>query len=166
MQGTGARELTIRRMGEEDLPQIAAIEREIFSAPWSENGFRESLRLENTVFLAAQENNLTDSADESCRDKRRTVVGYIGMYISLDEGEITNVAVAPWARRRGIGSQLVRRLVEEGRRAGVRRFVLEVRYSNIAAVELYHGQGFVEVGIRPGFYERPKEDARIMVKEI
>jgi ribosomal-protein-alanine N-acetyltransferase len=93
------------------------------------------------------------------------IVGYCGMYTTPGEGEIVNVAVHPAFRRRGIARRLLKRLLEEGRDAQVERFILEVRRSNENAVALYEGLGFQTLGIRPGFYEHPREDALIMCRE-
>ena len=76
--------ITVRAMQVKDAEQVSELERAIFSQPWSYQGFVDSLSLPNTVFLVAEENN--------------KILGYIGMYLSIDEGEITNVAVAPEMR--------------------------------------------------------------------
>ena len=113
------------------------------------SGIVDSLSLPNTVFLVAEENN--------------KILGYIGMYLSIDEGEITNVAVSPNAvpwhwRHAACGSK------KRGREPlGRQRIVLEVRCSNDSAIRLYERNGFVNHGVRKGFYEFPKEDAYIMI---
>ena len=76
--------ITVRAMQVKDAEQVSELERMIFSQPWSYQGFVDSLSLPNTVFLVAEENN--------------KILGYIGMYLSIDEGEITNVAVSPEGR--------------------------------------------------------------------
>ena len=83
----------IRSMTAEDAAKVASLEAEIFSQPWSENAFLDSLRLPDTIFLVAEESGV--------------IQGYIGMYLAVDEGEITNVAVDPACRRRGIGEGLL-----------------------------------------------------------
>ena len=82
--------ITVRAMQVKDAEQVSELERMIFSQPWSYQGFVDSLSLPNTVFLVAEENN--------------KILGYIGMYLSIDEGEITNVAVSPEMRCHGIGA--------------------------------------------------------------
>jgi ribosomal-protein-alanine N-acetyltransferase len=94
------------------------------------------------------------------------VAGYIGMYLAMDEGEITNVAVAASARKRGIGKALIRELVEKAARRGISRIVLEVRVGNRPAIALYEQMGFRRIGTRKGFYDFPKEDADIMELQI
>ena len=83
----------IRPMTEADVPAVAELEAQIFSQPWSAQGFLDALALSDTVFLTAEEEG--------------QIAGYIGMYLSVDEGEITNVAVAPLMRRRGVGWELL-----------------------------------------------------------
>lgn len=141
--------ICVRRMCPEDAAEAAALEEQIFSQPWSKKGFLDALNLPNTIFLVAEEDG--------------GLAGYIGMYISLDEGEITNVAVAPQFRRQGVGTQLIAEIRREAAARGVTSIVLEVRVSNEAAILLYEKCGFGSCGVRKGFYELPKEDARIMV---
>ena len=141
--------ITVRAMQVKDAEQVSELERAIFSQPWSYQGFVDSLSLPNTVFLVAEENN--------------KILGYIGMYLSIDEGEITNVAVAPEMRCRGIGGMLLAEAKKEAESRSVGKIVLEVRCSNDSAIRLYERKGFQKVGVRKGFYEFPKEDADIMI---
>lgn len=80
------------------------------------------------------------------------------------EGNITNVVVAEEARNKGIGTKMLRHLMEEGERNGLGAFTLEVRVSNAPAIHVYEKLGFLSEGIRPNFYEKPAEDAVIMWK--
>lgn len=139
----------IREMKPGDTEEVAALEREIFSQPWSRQGFLDALGMDCTIFLVAEEAG--------------QILGYAGLYAAPGEGEITNVAVAPRARGRGLGGLLVAALKERAEESGLTRLVLEVRVSNGAAIRLYERSGFVRQGVRRGFYERPKEDAYIMV---
>lgn len=141
--------IQIREMQVKDADAVAAIEQQIFSQPWSRQGFLDAVNLANTVFLVAEENN--------------RIVGYIGMYVAMDEGEITNVAVAPVERCHGIGGMLIAELLKIAENKGIARIVLEVRVSNDSAIRLYEHNGFVQCGVRRGFYEFPKEDAYVMV---
>lgn len=151
MKKVGMREkmVIIRNMQESDIEMVANIEAAAFSQPWSANGFRDALHMGNAIFLVAEEN--------------KKILGYIGMYISLDEAEITNVAVEVSERRRGIGRMLLDEMKKEAEQHGITRIVLEVRVSNQNAIHLYERGGFVDCGIRRGFYQFPKEDACIMV---
>ena len=135
--------ITVRAMQVKDAEQVSELERAIFSQPWSYQGFVDSLS------LVAEENN--------------KILGYIGMYLSIDEGEITNVAVAPEMRCRGIGGMLLAEAKKEAESRSVGKIVLEVRCSNDSAIRLYERNGIVNHGVRKGFYELPKEDAYIMI---
>ena len=141
----------IRRMTEEDLPSVAAIEKESFTQPWSESGFRSSLRSQDTMYLVA--------------DGDGKILGYTGLLRTFEEADITNVCVAYSCRGKGIGQALVAALMSEGRKAGIRRFTLEVRKSNSAAIHIYEKLGFHSVGFRKRFYSYPVEDACIMWTE-
>lgn len=147
--------MRIRKMMPEDVRQVAAIERDEFSQPWSEQGFLDSLDNPDTLFLVAE-----DAAMDESR-----ILGYVGMYCALDEGEITNVAAAQQARRRGVGKALIGELLRQAKERGICRIILEVRVSNTPAIRLYEGMQFYKVGTRKGFYDFPKEDAGIMVWE-
>ena len=92
----------------------------------------------------------------------RKIVGTAGMRIIGAEGDIDNVAVLPEYRNLGIAGKLMNELLNTAREAGAEEFTLEVRVSNAPAIKVYERAGFVSEGIRPGFYEDPKEDANIM----
>lgn len=134
----------------DDISQVAEIERQIFSIPWSEKAFRNSMESDNTIYIVAKENN--------------NVVGYAGMYLSFEEGNITNVAVNPLSRRKGIGEKIVRDILNRAYEKGVRDVFLEVRETNSVAIALYEKIGFKEEGIRKNFYDKPRENALIMWK--
>ncbi len=89
------------------------------------------------------------------------LLGYLCRWIVADEMQVLNVAVAPAARRRGIGAALVAEARREARARGCASLTLEVRRGNVAARGLYRSQGFAEVGVRPGYYARD-EDALIL----
>jgi ribosomal-protein-alanine N-acetyltransferase len=139
----------IREMTEADVPAVAALEAENFSMPWSKAGFTDALCREDVIFLVAAD------ADR--------IIGYVGVYCSLDEGEITNVCVAAGARRMGVGERLLTELFKRLREQEIFRVVLEVRQSNAPAIRLYEKLGFESAGTRRDFYERPREDACVMV---
>lgn len=139
--------MIIRRMTLDDVKKVAEIEKECFSLPWSEASFEDSLAREDTVFLV-------------CEDTE--VVGYVGMYLSFEEGEITNVAVTPSYRKRGCGNLLMEAIAKEAKERAAQCIILEVRVSNAPAISLYKKHGFEEIGIRKNFYEHPTEDAIIM----
>ena len=140
--------MIIREMRESDIPAVAGLEAEIFSVPWSARGFADTLPRDDVLFLVAYEQDV--------------LLGYVGIYCTLDEGEITNVAVAPSARRKGIARALLVELKQRLICRNVRRIVLEVRVSNEPAIRLYEQMGFAVLGTRKNFYEKPMEDAYIM----
>ena len=137
-------------MREADLPQVAEIEKQNFSIPWSLESFRESMMLEHTIYLVAEEKEI--------------VTGYCGMYRVFNEGEIVNVAVDSKYRRRGVAKELLEQLLKESEALNVDNFFLEVRESNEAAINLYKKLGFTVSGIRRDFYEKPRENAIFMWK--
>lgn len=143
--------IVIRTMSERDSSAVWELEKKCFSVPWSE----ESIR---AMFSEKGYWNLTARDDGS-------LVGYIGMKAVLDEADITNVAVDPDRRRQGIGKMLLRGLLAKAGELGIRRIFLEVRVSNTAAWALYEQAGFRTVDVRKNYYEKPKEDAYIMVWE-
>ena len=110
----------IRRMVQTDLEQVAVIAAGLFTQPWDRQGFADALPLESACFLVAAEG-----------DK---VLGYCGLYMAADEGEVINVAVAKASQGKGIASRLMDALLDEGHARGVHRFFLEVRVSNDAAI--------------------------------
>lgn len=138
----------IRRMDPEDVPAVAAMERQYFGEPWSEQGFLDALQMEHALFLTALYEN--------------EPVGYCGVYLSFDEGEITNVAVREDWRGKGVGRRLMEELCGRTARQGVRSLILEVRVSNEAAIRLYEKCGYRDCGLRRSFYRNPVEDARLM----
>ena len=140
--------LNIRKMESSDAEEVSSIEQQIFSQPWSRQGFLDALAMENAIFLVAE----TDGK----------LAGYCGMYCAADEGEITNVAVSAEFRGKGIGKKLMEQFLKEAKNAGVRTVILEVRVSNEAAIQLYKSFGFTIQGIRKGFYESPREDGYVM----
>lgn len=142
--------MNIRKMQESDLLQVAAIEKTVFSVPWSLESFRESMELEHTIYLVAEEND--------------NIMGYCGMYRVFNEGEIVNVAVAEAYRRKKVALHLLEQLFVESSVLRVDNFFLEVRESNKPAIQLYKQLGFIEAGIRKNFYEKPRENAIFMWK--
>ena len=140
----------IRKMTLADIEQVSGNEAVCFSRPWSLNAFRDVLTREHSVYLVAEQDG--------------KVVGHCGVTNIVGEGEITNVAVIPEYRNQGLGQQLLETLISEGQKIGIKDFTLEVRAGNTSAIHLYEKAGFISEGVRPGFYEAPKEDALIMWK--
>ena len=141
--------IAIVPMHPDHLDSLADLESLAFSTPWSYDALAEELQNPLAVFLVAE-----DVDAESA-------VGYLGMHHILDEGFIANLAVHPAYRRQGIDRSLLREAQEYAEAHDLARLTLEVRASNVPAIALYEGMGFTRDGIRPGFYDSPKEDAAI-----
>ena len=141
--------MAIVPMHPDHLDSLADLESLAFSTPWSYDALAEELQNPLAVFLVAE-----DVDAESA-------VGYLGMHHILDEGFIANLAVHPAYRRQGIARSLLREAQEYAEAHDLARLTLEVRASNVPAIALYEGMGFTRDGIRPGFYDSPKEDAAI-----
>ena len=139
-------------MNQEDVDQVAMIERECFSIPWSEESFRKAVLENDNIYMVATEGE--------------RIVAYCGMWGIQGEGNIYNVCVKEEKRGKGIGSDLFGAFLEEGIKAGFSGFTLEVRVSNESAIRLYRKFGFENAGIRKNFYDNPKEDAMVMWKYV
>ena len=140
--------IEIREMQLDDLEQVMVIENDNFSRPWTETGFFTFLIREDALFLAAEEDG--------------KILGYCGVVMVQDEGDITNVAVAKERQNQGIGKLLVEKLIEKTQEAGVTQLYLEVRASNERAIHVYEKMGFVQNGRRKNYYEDPVEDGLLM----
>ena len=141
--------MTVRRATIEDAKEIFAIEMECFSVPWS----LESIEIE----LLNEDKKLYYVVEDA-----NGVVGYAGVWLVYDEGQITNIAIRPSARRQGFGAKLTSALIEECFKRGMHEIFLEVRISNLSALSLYRQLGFTVKGMRKNYYSEPKEDAYIM----
>ena len=140
--------LVIRKIEEKDMAELAAIEAESFSTPWSEQSFRELLSIDYAYYLVAEYDG--------------ELAGSAGMRVICNEGNIDNVVVKQSLRGKGIANALISELIALGESMNVEAYTLEVRVSNAPAIHVYEKKGFVNEGIRPKFYEKPVEDAMIM----
>jgi len=142
-------EVHIRPMMEIDLPDVAAIEQKSYAFPWSENIFRDCLRVGYT-----------------CRalDLAGQIIGYAVMSLGAGEAHVLNVCVRDEYRSLGFGQRLLEHLLERAQASGVNEAFLEVRPSNLAAIRLYQRLGFEQIGIRRGYYQAPdgREDAIVL----
>lgn len=156
-----------------DLDQVLEIERLSYPTPWSKRAFQSELtenayahyyvaRLKPDSSYAKGAPDVYSGGQSSAV---RSIVGYIGVWVILDEAHITNVAVHPNFRRMGLGERLMRFAFDKALEFGATRVTLEVRVSNIPAQNLYKKLGFQERGIRKGYYTDTNEDAIIMWKD-
>jgi ribosomal-protein-alanine N-acetyltransferase len=167
MTGVVKSGLHIRLAVGADLERIAAIERASFSDPWTVDALASALSLAHIRFYVAEETGeMVGGGGGPGRDGAGTLVGYVVALLMADEGEIADLAVAPRARRRGIGGVLLDRVVTEAMESRVRVLYLEVRESNSAARALYESHGFGIVGQRRGYYQRPFEDALVLRRDL
>lgn len=143
--------MTIREMTFDDLDAVMEIENACFSQPWTDTGFFTFLIRDDTLFLVAEE--------------KEVILGYAGIVMVPEDGDITNVAVKEESRGKGVGRSLVSALAKESKSRGVNNIFLEVRQSNDPAIRLYRSLGFTDVGVRKNYYEKPTEDAIIMKLE-
>ena len=139
-------------MNADHLEELEKLERICFSRPWSRKMLAEELENQCAAFLVAQ-----DSITQQ-------VMGYAGLLVMADEGYITNVAVFPEFRRQGVAAKLIAVFENFAQGNKLAFLTLEVRPSNTAAIALYKGFGFEEVGRRKNYYDLPKEDALILTK--
>ena len=146
-------EVQIRPMMEIDLGEVAVIEQKSYAFPWSENIFRDCLRVGYT-----------------CRalDLAGQVIGYGVMSLGAGEAHILNVCVREEFRSRGFGRRLLEHLLERATGSGVAEAFLEVRPSNLSAIRLYQHLGFEQIGIRRGYYQATdgREDAIVLKRDL
>ena len=148
-------------MQERDLDAVVALEQLSFAEPWTRKMFLGELR--GNTFATNLVARVEGSEGNGTPDG--LLLGYVMFWVVFEELHIMNLAVRPELRRRGIGKELVRQALSRGLTQGIRTALLEVRSSNIAAQALYESLGFKRSGLRRGYYERPHEDAVIMILE-
>jgi [ribosomal protein S18]-alanine N-acetyltransferase len=139
-------------LAEEHIPLIMEIEGKCFSEPWRPEDFLKLIQNPDAICL--------------CATARGRVAGYSCCWTLIESAELGSLAVDPEFQGRGIGRKLLERTARACRQRGVIAVFLEVRSSNIRAIELYERNGFCRIGLRRGYYSRPKEDALIMKREL
>ncbi len=145
--------VSLRRMGEGDLDPVLALQKKCFAHPWSADLVRRELTHEWSTVLVAE-------------DEEKQLVGFLIFWLVHDEVHILNIATDPALRRRGVAKTLLVQALQTGRSKGCRLATLEVRRSNLAALELYRAFGFRSVGVRPNYYVDEGEDAIVMVCDL
>jgi ribosomal-protein-alanine N-acetyltransferase len=145
--------IDVRSMRAADVDVVAAIESEAFSSPWSRQTFLDLISRPNLELLVMEHGSLG-------------IVGYAVLWCILEQGELANLAIVPHLRGQGLGTRLLAHTLEIAKGRGVEVVYLEVRESNAAALALYTRFGFTQVGLRRGYYDHPKEDARILMARL
>lgn len=144
--------IVIEDMRIEDIDAVQEVERASFPVPWPANAFRHELtQNRNAHYIVAREGE--------------RIVGYAGLWMSLDEAHITTFAVLPDHRRRRIGERMLVAIFDKSASLGAEWLTLEVRASNMPAQRLYQKYGFRPAGIRRRYYSDNNEDAIIMWTE-
>ena len=149
----GLPELNIRVMQEHDIAQVLRIERGAYSFPWTETIFRDCLRVSYICRVV---------------EMGPIVVGYGIMSYGAGEAHLLNVCIDNTYRCRGIGRRVLQHLLQLAAAAGVSEAFLEARPSNTSAIRLYQSLGFVQVGLRRGYYQavEGREDAIVLKRRI
>lgn len=150
MDEFNSKQFTIVDMTSEHLVDICEISIFSFPIPWSYDSFKRELKNKLASYLVVIMDN--------------RVIAYGGIWVILEEAHITNIAVHPDYRCKGIGETLLNALLDKAYARGAKEITLEVRVSNLPAQWLYKKSGFSEEGIRKNYYEDNKEDALIMWK--
>lgn len=140
--------ILIRPMQQADVQQVAFLEKQIFSRPWSADSFEKALTYPEQILLVAQEG--------------QAICGYSILFAAADQADVSNIAVDPGCRGKKIGDALMREMLCRAEEKGVKEVFLEVRESNAPAIGLYQKYGFEQIGIRKAYYEAPREDALLM----
>ena len=143
--------IQIAAMTQAHVKQIAQIEKLCFCDPWSENSIASELENTLSFWLVAVDGD--------------RVAGYVGSQTVLGETDMMNIAVHPDHRRQGIARMLIGALISGLKERGSSSLMLEVRVSNEPAKALYAELGFQQIGVRPRYYSKPREDALILRKE-
>jgi ribosomal-protein-alanine N-acetyltransferase len=143
----------MRPMNEGDLSEVLAVENAAYAHPWTEGIFRDCLRVGYCCWVGTLES---------------TIIGHGVMSVAAGESHVLNVCVHPDWQGRGLGRQILRRLIGIGRRHHADTAFLEVRASNSVAIALYRSEGFSEIGQRRGYYpgHQGREDALVFAKNL
>lgn len=144
----------LRRMREEDLDAVMEIELRAYPFPWTRGNFRDCLHAGYAMWVL---------------DDGGAITGYAAASVQADEAHLLNLCIDPLKQSRGQGRRLLRAIRQVVRGQGAQRMLLEVRPSNIHAIDLYHDEGFNEIGRRPRYYPDHlgrREDAIVMAMEL
>jgi ribosomal-protein-alanine N-acetyltransferase len=143
----------IREMGYDDLGKVIEIELAAYEHPWTLGIFRDCIRVGYNCFVY---------------ERNGSIVAYGIIMIGAGEAHVLNLCVQPQYQNQGIGRYMLEHLEQQARNAACRMLLLEVRESNLIAIELYLSSGYNELGVRSGYYpaEYGREDAIILAKSL
>jgi len=142
-----------RYMTEDDLDVVLEIEQDANPYPWTERNFLDCLERDYYSLIQTHQEEIS---------------GFAIQTIALDEAHLLNIGVCKNKRRKGLGSDLLEKIIFASEAMGSRKIFLEVRISNLPAAELYQNFGFKEIGIRKNYYRLPvgREDALLMSRNL
>lgn len=145
--------MLIRSMVEKDIDVIVSLEKQIFTSAWTKDHFRYELT--KNPFS----NNLV-------LEKEATIIGYIGFWLLGDQTQITTLGICPTEQGRGYAKVLMDACIRATEEQGYTIITLEVRVSNVVAINLYQRYGFEIVTTRKNYYQDTNEDAYLMLKRL
>ncbi|MCK5126238.1 MAG: ribosomal protein S18-alanine N-acetyltransferase [candidate division Zixibacteria bacterium] len=148
----GASDINIREMTESDLPDVMAIENDVFTDAWPISTFRHDLTAELSYLFVAQVDN--------------EIAGYVLLLCGVTEGHLANIAVAKNYQRKSIAQKLISFILRIAQAKQLAQIILEVRPSNAAAIALYRKFGFDDWAIQKEYYSNPREDCLVMIKPL
>jgi [ribosomal protein S18]-alanine N-acetyltransferase len=137
----------------DEIDAVLAVEEASFTNPWTREMYVAELENRNVSYCYL------------AKDEDGRVLGFCSYWRVLDELHINNLAVLPQQRRAGIGSALLKFVLNQGAVLGARRATLEVRRSNEFARLMYERFGFTVAGVRRAYYTKPVEDALVLWRE-
>jgi ribosomal-protein-alanine N-acetyltransferase len=145
--------LTFRRMTQEDIEQVMIVELEVYEFPWTESIFGDCIRVGYQCWLGLQD---------------QLIVGHAVISVITDESHMLNLSIAGKHQGKGFGRQFVDFLVQQASIHNAETMLLEVRPSNVAAINCYNAAGFNEIGSRKNYYPAPegREDALLFARQI
>lgn len=145
--------IAIRTMSYGDLSRVMEVEERAYRYPWTVGIFRDCIRVGYNCWVATLE------------DK---IIGYGIVMLAAGEAHVLNLCVSPDYQRRGVGRKMLQHLSARAQQADIDMILLEVRRSNQAAIDLYHDEGFHELGVRKNYYpgDQGREDAIILARYL
>jgi [ribosomal protein S18]-alanine N-acetyltransferase len=147
-------QFSIRPMTESDIPEVVRIDQASFSLPWPERGFIYEVK-ENPNSIPLVAVNISEEG-------KNQIIGFIVVWIIIDEAHVGTFAILEEYRRWGIGEKILRAGLKVARKRGALQGFLEVRRGNEPAQKLYKKLGFVVDAIRLKYYQDNHEDALLM----